>query len=287
MASPVIERFWNDLVSDIKSNKITLPALPEVVIKTRKLLDDENSTANQISRAISSDATITTRMLRLVNSPLYRSDHKIEEVKAAITRLGNKNVRSVITTLAMEQLYSTAFSKPIQKILHETWQHSAHVAALCYLIARDYTSLHPLDPDEAMLAGLIHDIGKLPILEYIEMVPDLMINEVAMRKVIEILHTRIGKLVLKTWNFSDELISVVAEHEDLMRDPGPNPDYTDIVIVANLLTHIGSKHPYTQLDWSKIPAFKRLGMTPEETIEVIKGASEEVREIRELFSSAV
>ena len=284
MASPVIERFWNDLVSDIKSNKITLPVLPEVVMKTRKLLDDDNSTAIQLARAIKTDVTISTRMLRLVNSPLYRSDHKIEDVKAAITRLGNKNVRSVITTLAMEQLYNAAFSKPIQQILRETWQHSAHVAALSYLIARDYTALKQLDPDEAMLAGLIHDIGKLPILEYIEGVPDLMINDTAMRKVIEVLHTRIGKLILTTWKFSDDLITVVAEHENLMRDPGLTPDYTDIVIVANLLTHIGSKHPYTKLDWSKIPAFKRLGMSPEETIDVIKGASEEIREIRELFT---
>jgi HD-like signal output (HDOD) protein len=135
-----------------------------------------------------------------------------------------------------------------------------------------------------MLAGLIHDIGKLPILEYIEVVPDLMINEAAMRKVIEILHTRIGRIILKTWKFSDDLIEVAGEHENLMRDPGLEADYTDIVIVANLLSHIGSKHPHTQLDWSRIPAFKRLGMTPEETIDVIKGASNEVREIRELFT---
>lgn len=284
MASPVIEKFWNDLISDIKSNKITLPALPEVVLKARKLLDDDNSTATQISRVISIDATITTRMLRLVNSPLYRSDHQIEDIKLAITRLGNKNVRSVITSLAMEQLYNTAFSRPIRMILRETWEHSAHVAALSYLIARDYTTLHPLDPDEAMLAGLIHDIGKLPILEYIEVVPDLMINEKAMRKVLEILHTRIGRIILKTWKFSDELINVAGEHENLMRDPGLNPDYTDIVIVANLLSYIGTDHPHAHLDWSQIPAFKRLGLSPEESIDVMKNAGNDIREIRDLFT---
>lgn len=284
MASPVIERFWNDLITDIKNNKISLPALPEVVMKARKLLNDENSTSNQISRVIASDAIITTRMLRLVNSPLYRSGHKIEDVKMAITRLGSKNVRSVITAMAMEQLYSSSYSKPIQKILKETWEHSSHIAALCYLIARDYTALHPLNPDEAMLSGLIHDIGKLPILEYIELVPDLMINETAMRKVIDILHTRIGKLVLISWGFSEELITVVSEHETIMRDPGLDPDYTDIVIVANLMAHLGSDHPHANINWVEVPAFKRLGMTPDETIELLKNANEEVKEIRQLFS---
>lgn len=282
MASQVIERFWNDLITDIKSNKISFPDLPEIVLKTRKLLDDENSTASQIARAISSDATITARMLRLVNSPLYRTDHKIEDIKIAITRLGNKNVRSVITTLAMEQLYNTAYSRPIQKILRETWEHGAHVAAMCFLIARDYTSL---DPDEAMLAGLIHDIGKLPILEYIEVAPNLMINEAAMHKVVDVLHTRVGKLILQNWGFSDDLITVVSEHENIMRDPALDADYTDIVIVSNLLVHIGSKHPHTQHDWSQIPAFRRLGISPEETIEIVMDASKELREIRELFAA--
>jgi len=282
MATQVIERFWNDLITDIKSNKISLPDLPEIVLKTRKLLDDENSTANQIARAISSDATITARMLRLVNSPLYRTDHKIEDIKMAITRLGNKNVRSVITTLAMEQLYNTTYSKPIQQILRETWEHGAHVAALSFLIARDYTSL---DPDEAMLAGLIHDIGNLPILEYIEVAPNVMINEAAMHKVIDVLHTRVGKLILQIWGFSDDLITVVSEHENVMRDPALDADYTDIVIVSNLLVHIGSKHPHAQLDWSQIPAFRRLGMSPEETIKIVKDASEELCEIRELFAA--
>lgn len=285
MASPVIEKFWNDLVSDIKANRITLPALPEIVFKTRKLLDDGNVTASQLSKAISADVIMTTRMLRVVNSPLYRSRKQIEDIKAAITRLGNTNVRSVVTSLAMEQLYKHAVAKPVKKILARNWEHSVNVASLCFFIARDYTPLHPLDPDEALLAGLIHDIGVLPILEYVEMVPDLMINEKALNKVISVLHTRVGKMMLKTWNFSAELITVVSEHEDLMRDPGVDPDYTDVVIVANLLSYVGTDHPHAHCDWSTIPAFRRLAMSPEESIEILRGAREEINEIRKIFLS--
>ncbi len=281
MGNSLIEKFCKDLVADIKANKITLPALPEVALKARKLLSEQNTTSNQISKVISSDAVITTRLLRVVNSPLYRTRHKVEDVKMAVTRLGNANVRSLVTSLAMEQLYQAGFSPEVKKKLKENWKHSLHVAALSFVIARDFTDL---SPDEAMLSGLIHDIGVLPILEYAELLPDILSNEVALDRLVYVLHTKIGHLILKQWHFPDELITVAREHENLERDAGINPDYTDVVLVANLLSHIGTDHPHTKLDWNTIPAFNRLAMTPEESIGAIRDAHDEIVEIQNIFS---
>jgi len=281
MANSLIEKFCTDLVADIKANKITLPALPEVALKARKLLNEQNTTTVQVSKVISADAVITTRLLRVVNSPIYRTRNKVEDVKMAITRLGNANVRSLVTSLAMEQLYQAGFSAEIKAKLKENWKHSLHVAALSFVIARDYTDL---SPDEAMLSGLIHDIGALPILEYAELLPDILSNEAALDRLVFVLHTKIGHLILKKWNFPDELVTVAREHENLERDTGINPDYTDIVLVANLLSYIGTDHPHTKLDWSIIPAFNRLALTPEESIAAIKDAHEEIIEIQNIFS---
>ncbi len=281
MANPLIEKFCKDLIADIKANKITLPALPEVALKARKLLNDKGTTSNQISKVISADVVITTRLLRVVNSTLYRTHNQVEDVKMAITRLGNAHVRSLVTSLAMEQLYQAGLSNEVKKKLKENWKHSLHVAALSFVIARDYTEL---SPDEAMLSGLIHDIGALPILEYAELLPDILSNEVALDRLVFLLHTKIGHLILKKWNFPDELVTVAREHENLARDSGINPDYTDIVLVANLLSHVGTNHPNTKLDWNSIPAFNRLAMTPEESIAAIKGAHEEIIEIQNIFS---
>jgi len=281
MANPLIEKFCNDLVADIKANKIALPALPEVALKARKLLNEQGTTSNQISKVISADVVITTRLLRVVNSPLYRSRSQVEDVKMAITRLGNANVRSLVTSLAMEQLYQVGLSEEVKQKLKENWKHSLHVAALSFVIARDYTALNP---DEAMLSGLIHDIGVLPILEYAELLPDILSNKAALDRLVFVLHTRIGHLVLKKWNFPDELVTVAREHENFERDTGIDPDYTDVVLVANLLSHIGTDHPHTKLDWNTIPAFNRLAMTPEESIAAIKDAHDEIIEIQNIFS---
>jgi putative nucleotidyltransferase with HDIG domain len=281
MANSLIEKFCTDLVADIKANKITLPALPEVALKARKLLNEQNTTTVQVSKVISADAVITTRLLRVVNSPIYRTRNKVEDVKMAITRLGNANVRSLVTSLAMEQLYQAGFSAEIKAKLKENWKHSLHVAALSFVIARDYTDL---SPDEAMLSGLIHDIGALPVLEYAELLPDILSNEAALDRLVFVLHTKIGHLILKKWNFPDELVTVAREHENLERDTGINPDFTDIVLVANLLSYIGTDHPHTKLDWSIIPAFNRLALTPEESIAAIRDAHDEIIEIQNIFS---
>lgn len=282
MASSQIETFWQDLVADIRANRVILPALPDIALKTRRLLEDRNVTISQVARVISADAVLTTRLLRVVNSPLYRAHDPIDDIRGAITRLGNANVRSVVTSLAMEQLYQHKLASPLKrKLLARNWEHSVHVAALSYILADNYTMLNA---DEAMLAGLVHDIGKLPILEYAEMLPDIASSEAALERLLEVLHTRVGALVLDSWKFAPELIAAAAEHEDLARQSGAAADYADVVTVANLLSYIGSDHRYTRLDWSAIPAFERLALTPEESIGVMKGAREQIHEIKRLLA---
>ncbi len=283
MASPQIEQFWRDLVSDIRSNRVELPALPDIAVRARRLLDSHTATDRQIARLIGADAVLSTRLLRVANSPLYRATRKIEDVKSAVTRLGHAAVRSVVTSIAMEQLYHHKLASPLKRrFLEQTWNHSVHVAALSHVIARDYTGFQP---DQALLGGLIHDIGKLPILEYAELLPELMENEKLLARLLAALHTKVGTLILRTWQFTDDLVTVTAEHEDLDRDPGTDADLTDVVIIANLLSYVGTDHPLTKRDWSAIPAFHRLALTPEESIDIIRDARDEIAEIRQLFRS--
>jgi len=282
MASSLLEKFTRDIVFDIKHNRIVLPTLPEIALKARKLLNDNKSTSLQISQVISADAVMSTRLLRVVNSPMYRTEQQIKDIRIAITRLGNNIVRSLITSLVMEQVYRTNLSPHLNALLKQNWEHSAEVAALSQIIARKFTSHIP---EEAMLGGLVHDIGKLPIIEYSERIPELVSNKKVLDKVLTVLHTKIGSYILKTWKFPLHLIAVAAEHEDLQRNPNTRTDYVDVVLIANLLSYIGTDHPYTKLDWSKIPAFNRLNIPPDECIETIKSAKDEIAQIRQLISA--
>lgn len=283
MLSTRIEQFWQELVTDIKANRVILPGLPDVTLRVRKLLDAQGgATAAKIAAAISADAVLSTRLLRVVNSPIYRGASAIEDIRGAVTRLGNANVRSIVTSLAMEQIFHDRVASPEKKrMLARNREHSMMVAALSWFIASRYTTLNA---EEAMLAGLIHDIGKLPIIEYAELAPELA-DEAVFERLLEVLHPRIGALMLRSWKFSPELVTAVAEHEDVHRNPRTPADYTDVVIVANLLGHIGSDHPSTRLDWSTIPAFSRLALLPEESIEAMRNAREQINGVRQLLAA--
>ena len=282
MTGELIDRFIHELLDDIKANRMVLPTLPEVAHKIRDIIDNPNSSANKIYDTLKLDAALSARLLKLANSPLFRTQKSIEDLNTAITRLGNRNIKNLVTNLVLEQMFqSDCYSPQVQKKLKAQWKYNLRIAAISYFLAKNYTSLNA---DEAMMAGLIHDIGTLPIIEYAESIPELSSNPAALDMLVNKLHTRIGYLILKKWRFPEALVTVAGEHEDLFRDASINLDYTDIVIIATLLAHIGTDHPSTKLDWNTIPAFNRISIAPEDCISAIKNAQDEIAQIQQMFS---
>lgn len=277
----VEKHFLANFLDDLNRNRVVLPTLPEVAVQVRKLVNDPNATDRQIARLIGTDPALTARLLKVVNSPLYRSHEKIENLQNAVTRLGAEQVRNLVTALVMQQLYQAKGTQLTKQRLKTLWSHSAKVATLSYVLARRLTQLQP---DQALLGGLIHDIGVLPILRRAEAYPLLANDPEALEEVIKHLHTIIGPFILDEWNFSPELVAVTSQHEDLWRSEGPEVGYVDVVMVANLHSYLGTQHYLTQKDWSDIPAFTKLGLTPEETIKVLEEAREELQEVRSLFN---
>ena len=250
------EKFLDKLLEDLENDKLVLPTLPEVALKVRDTLEDEDSSLIDVAKIINSDAALAARMIQVSNSPLLRAANPIETVEAAVTRMGSNMIRNLVTSMVMEQMFQ-ATSDVTDKRLRKIWEHSTEVAAICHALSSQFTKLQP---DQAMLAGLVHDIGALPILSRAEDYPDLLDDEETLDRIINTAHTTIGAEILRKWNFPEELISVAEDHEDLQRDSKNGPDYVDVTIVANLQSVIDSNHRHTEVDWSTVPAFAKLGL---------------------------
>ena len=179
----------------------------------------------------------------------------------AVSRLGINYTCNLATGLAMEQMFQ-ATSDVVDRKMREVWNKSTEIAGICHVLCKHYTRLLP---DQASLAGLVHQIGVLPILTYAEGHSVLLADSVSLNHVIEQIHPIIGDKILRTWEFPELISMVPAQYLDFTRDSA-KVDYVDIVQVATLQSYVGSEHPYTQLDWSQIPAFRKLGLDPSQNL---------------------
>jgi len=273
------EQILEGFLEDLNQNRLVLPTLPEVALKVRDAVESDKASAGEIAKIISMDAALSARLLQVCNSPLYRTRRSVDDLQTAVARLGNIQVRNMVSSLVMQQMFQ-ATSDVLDKKMRMAWEHSTNVASISYVLAASAG----IPKDQALLAGLIHDIGALPIIVHAEDIPELRDDEVLLSKVIKKLHTMIGEKILKDWQFPQSLIDVAAQHENLERDPDTETDYVDIVIVANLQSYIGSDHPYNELDWNNIPAFQRLGIEPEINIIDIEENKESLQEVKSMLS---
>ena len=276
-----VEQLITSILADLKANRLKLPTLPQVALKINDVIDNPDSTTKSVSKVISTDAALSARLLQVANSPLVRvRSSPAESVQAAITRMGMSVVRNIVTSFMLNQLFHTKHES-LKKRISVLWNHSAHVAAISHVLANHFT---PLKPDDAMLAGLIHDIGKLPIIAKAENDSELANDSAALDNLDKKLHPVLGKVIVQTWHFAPELITAVAEHENLTRDSN-QLDIADVVTVANLLSYAGKSHPLTQTDWTTVPAFKKLGISPEDSISTLEEARDEIAEIVKLLTA--
>lgn len=267
------------LLRDIERNTLALPALPDIAMRVRDAVNGGNCSVGEISRIIATDAALSARLIQVANNPLFRTDTRIESLEKAVERLGMNRLRDMVINLVMEQLFH-APCEPAEKKLRELWEHSLTVAAISHVLAAHFTRLAP---EEAMLAGLVHGIGALPLLIRAGDYSELLENEPTLELALAKLHARLGTVLLEAWNFPAALQAVPAQHENLARDSAQT-DYVDVVTVANLQSYIGSEHPLAQADWSKVPAFAKLGLSPGANLLESEDMAAAIREAQRLLA---
>ena len=251
----LLDQIQSELLDAIDNDELILPTLPEVALRVREAAEDPDISIPELSKVISNDAALTARIIKVVNSPLLRSNTEIGDLNMAVNRLGMSYTANLALGLAMEQMFQ-ATSDVIDRRLREVWNRSTEGAGVCHVLCRHFTRLKP---DQATLAGLVHQIGVLPILTYAEENGQLLNDPFTLEKVIEQLHPLLGQRILQAWDFAPALSIVPAQYLEFDR-VSEQVDYVDIVQVAVLQSYAGSEHPLGQIDWTQVEAFAKLGL---------------------------
>jgi HD-like signal output (HDOD) protein len=269
-----------NLLDDLANDRLTLPTLPEVALRIRDSIEDDDATVQGVAKLIATDPVLSGRIVQVANSALYRGTKSIENVHMAVGRLGLTNVRNIVTSLVMRQIFQA--THPVtDKYLRELWELSLNVASISFVLASSFTKL---DPNTAMLAGLIHAVGMPPILLRAEDEPGLLEDKPALDALLFQLYPSIGAAILASWEFPPDLVSVASDHTDLARDTAGQPDYVDVVMAALLQAVAGTDHRLANQDLSRVPAFRRLGIEPDMEMINVGGTAENVDEVRQLLA---
>ena len=270
------EEFFAQLKKAVETDKLILPTLPEVALKIRAAVEDENASAQKIADTLTQDASLSARLIQVANSPLYRSRNPIDNLQMAVTRMGIRLVRDLVVSLAMKQIYQ-ATSDVLDVSFRKSWNNSVEVAAISRMLA---TMVQGLNPEQALLAGLMHNIGSLPILVMAEDDDELFQNPAALGGIIWELQGRVGALILTNWGFPESMIEVVREcHNFNYACAGGAPAFVDLVQVALLQGNLVPVE-YTPADLSKVPAFAMMGMNAEVNVIEIEANQQIIENTR-------
>jgi len=250
-----IDEFLAEVKDAVATEKLLLPSLPDVALKIKAECEKEESSSQKIAEVISQDPAMSVRLLQVANSSLYRTRNNADNIQSAITKLGLKLVRDLIMGLSMKQLYH-ASNDIIAERFRELWLASTKTASIARMLA---TNVKHLDAEQAMLAGLIHNIGALPIILMAEDDDDLFDNNEALCNVVMKVQGEVGAYIFNNWHFPEYMSDVASECYHFRRTHEGPADYVDVVQVALIQGSI-----YTGLecpeDWSTVAAFEKLGI---------------------------
>jgi HD-like signal output (HDOD) protein len=253
-----------------------------VAFKIRRAINDDTASNSSIARIVQVDPSITAKLIQISNSTIYVGRRKIESCPEALTRLGLKTAKDIITAFALKSVFN-AKSPIIRQKMAELWAHSSYIAAISAVLAH---KIPGFDPDRAMLAGLIHDIGIVPILTYADNHPDIVAHPKDLVETVKELRADIGVQIIRRWDFPEDFEDVVINAENWFRSDDAPSSYSDVVMISQLHSFIGKVEARKIPKIDDLSAYKKLAvhLDASDSINILDTAKDEIEHVRQMLA---
>ena len=242
-----------EMLADIAkelSGEVIFPTYFDAVLRLRKVLQDSSLSITEIAAAVSMEPLIGAKLLHLANSVAFNpAGLEVVDLKSALTRLGVNAVRTTAMSIVMSQLMRAKGMANFAELTHALWDHSIKTAAAARIIAKNLTRLNP---EEAMLAGLIHDLGAFYMLYRATQYEELRHRPDSVRYLIIQWHESIGVSLLNAIGIPEEIVDATVDHDQVRPTPSPIRSLPEVVYVANMLA--GGHFEWLMQDQSDYPA---------------------------------
>lgn len=244
-------------VEDVIMGGYEIPPMPHVAQKVLSMIGNPDTTAEKLQEVLLADQALTAKILKIANSPFYGVPRAIRTLSTAIMILGYKMVRNMVLTTVTRSI-NRRFGLTEMMM----WEHSIGASIASYLIAKE---IRFPDPEEAFLAGLLHDIGKQILNNYDSEkymhVIERTYNEgltfyFAEKEIFGFSHPEVGALVIRKWKLSEDLENAIRYHHDgfqtLIEDHpfymGKLPIIVNLADLICLKLGIGRRDPIVELN---------------------------------------
>ena len=266
-----------DIARDLAGD-VVFPTCFDTAVHLRQALQNPDVPITQIVRLVSVEPLIAAKLLHLANSVYYNpSGAVVRGLPEAITRLGVSLVRTTALAVAMNQLMRSREMVVYSDLMRDLWQHSIKTAVAARILARAHTRLNP---DEAMLAGLVHDLGAFYMLYRAMQYAELRARPESMRYLIVQWHESIGVTLLNALGLPTEIVDATIDHDQPRPVPTTLRTLADVVYVANLLTS-------QNFDWlypESATVSNEITLAVAAYIEILPQVDADAREMMVVFS---
>ena len=276
--NPFFDRFYQHFIQ----GELKIPSFPDVALKMRQAIQQDREIAD-IVKIVNMDPVVSARLIQVVNSPLYRPMNPISNCLNAINRLGLKTTRNLVIAFSMKNLIKSE-NPLIKKLIQQNWIQSVTVSSISHTLAQ---LTKKADPGEALLAGLLHNIGVLPILTFADSLPESAYQPADIDLCINEIHGQLGSIILEKWEFPDNLKQIPLQSANWFTSTSEKINLTDIVLLAkyhNMMASPGN----TELPFiTDLPAFQKLEnqpLTPEMSLKILHDAKQQIAETMSFFS---
>jgi HD-like signal output (HDOD) protein len=283
--------FIKELANELNSGSVQLPSYPEAAMRVQRALASEDVELETVVRAISAEPLLAVRIMQMANSARINSmGRPITDLRKAVGRLGYNMVRIAAMSFVMQQLQLTPAHAPVQQQLAQLWRLSVNVAALSRTVAVHKARINP---DVAVLVGLLHAVGKLCIHVRLAVHPQLLARPEVCARILGDWHSDIGAALLSDWGMADEVIDAARFHTDLDRQFTDSIDFTDVLAAAvqiealreQLASELPTPETLLPMLQNTPQLWERLQVDADGLLALLAYADEEIRELQSLLGA--
>ena len=270
--------FLQKLATEVSEGSIDLPCFPDVVIRISTALADPRTTSDHVVTIVGAEPRLAARILQTANSAAFNSSGKpLADLRSAITRLGHQMVHGTAMSYAMLQMKNDASLRSIVQPMTELWNKSIAVASVSQIVAKRTR----LSVDEAFLTGLLHGIGSLYIMARAATQATALGNERSWLDMLAGWQASIGKAVLESWGFAEQMCDAVGEQTDHQRRWKHEAGLTDVLIASLLIAEaLQAPEPRT-VETAGINVFLTVSVKAEDCADILSEADRQIKAVHE------